>query len=172
MYSRHEDFNGTLPVSIERAFQHLDDQTRLSAHMSERSWKMGWGKMDMRLDDLRGRAVGSRIVVAGRVFGVRLFLEEVVIERIAPTHKRWETVGEPRLLVIGAYRMGFDLTPRAGGAKLRVSIDYDLPARGPSRLLGSLFGRWYARWCTRRMVTDAQAALSNSGSVTTNTSPQ
>ena len=159
MYSRHEEYTGTLDAPVERAFEHLDDQRRLSAHMNERSWKMGWGKMDLRLDEKDGRAVGSHIVLDGRVFGVRLYLDEVVTDRIAPFRKTWETVGEPRLLVIGPYRMGFELTPDVAGVQLRVAIDYELPSAGLSRFLGRMFGRSYAKWCTKKMVVDAQALL-------------
>jgi hypothetical protein len=159
MYSRHEEYTGLVGATAELAFEHLDDQRRLSAHMSKPSWKMGWGRMELRLDGGAGQAIGSRIVLDGRVLGMRLYLEEVVIEREPPRRKRWETIGEPRLLVIGQYRMGFDLTPQGTITKLRVAIDYDLPSRGLERMLGRLFGRGYARWCTKKMVVDAQASL-------------
>jgi hypothetical protein len=94
------------------------------------------------------------------VLGIRLFLEEEVLVHEPPTRKEWETVGVPRLLVIGAYRMGFTLTPAGAGCQLRVSIDYDLPARGAARLLGRMFAGSYARWCTRRMVRDAVSHFS------------
>lgn len=159
MHRRHEEYTDTVTAPPERVFDHLDDQARLSAHMSKRSWKMGWGKMDLRLDDKRGQAVGSRLVLDGRVFGVRLCLDEVVTERVPPVRKTWATIGEPKLLVIGSYRMGFDLSSRGPDTQLRVAIDYDLPATGVSRLLGKWFGRSYARWCTRKMVQDARAAF-------------
>ena len=66
-----------------------------------------------------------------------------------------ETRGKPRLLVIGAYRMGFTIAPIASGSRLVASIDYALPPRGICHLLGLLFGEIYAAWCTRRMSTDA-----------------
>ena len=161
MYTRHEVARGRIAATAGQTFAYLDDQTRLSSHMSKRSWKMGWGKMDFTLDDGGGHTVGSHVRLSGRVLGVRLFLEEVVIERDAPRHKAWETVGEPRLLVIGAYRMAFDIQPRTDGVEVRVGIDYELPTRGIARLLGRVFGRAYAQWCTRQMVVDAQVALSN-----------
>jgi hypothetical protein len=159
MYDRHEEYTGYLNATVERAFDHLDEHAKLSAHMTRRSWKMGWGKIDLRLDDSRGKAVGSHDMLEGRVHGVRLRLDEVVTERLPPRHKAWETVGEPRLLVIGPYRMCFDLDTNPNGTRLRVAIAYDGPTRGIPRLLGTLFGRSYARWCIRRMVSDAQAAL-------------
>jgi hypothetical protein len=159
MYSRHEEYTSEVTAPIERAFEHLDDQTRLSAHMNKRSWKMGWGRMDLKLDEKRGRAVGSHIILDGRVLGIHLYLDEVITERMPPLRKSWETIGEPRLLVIGSYRMGFELRPVAAGAELRVEIDYDLPRTGIPRLLGSFFGGAYAKWCTKKMALDAQAAF-------------
>jgi hypothetical protein len=41
MYSRHEEHSAIINASAERVFYRLDDQTRLSEHMSKRSWKMG-----------------------------------------------------------------------------------------------------------------------------------
>jgi hypothetical protein len=159
VYTRHEESIAAIHASTEQIFARLDDQTRLSAHMRKRSWKMGWGKMETVLDAKNGQSVGSHILLRGRVFGIGLFLDEMVTLRDPPLRKMWETVGEPRLLVIGRYRMGFDLTPDGSNPRLCVAIDYDLPANGIPRLLGQLFGPWYAKWCTRQMVQDAQHAV-------------
>ena len=40
---------------------------------------------------------------------------------------------------------GFEITPAGNGSWLRVFIDYTLPERAPTRWLGRLFGRYYAR---------------------------
>ena len=69
------------------------------------------------------------------------------------------TRGEPRLLVIGAYRMGFTIAAQGERSRLVVFIDYQRPARGFARGLALLFGRTYAAWCTRRMATDAVTAF-------------
>ena len=169
-FAHHAQSHGQVQACAERVFEHLDDHTRLSAHMSRRSWRMGWSRMKLSFDEQAGRAAGSRMRLAGRVLGVRLSLEEVVTEHTPPTRKVWMTVGTPRLLVIGPYRMGFVLVPAWGGANaggsdggvtLTVFTDYALPEQGPSRLLGRIFGHWYARWCTQRMVADAQAAFAS-----------
>jgi hypothetical protein len=163
----HAESHGLLQAPAGRVFALLDDHTRLAAHMSRRSWRMGWGRMDLHLDERAGRAVGSRIRLEGRILGVWLALEEVVTEHTPPTRKVWMTVGTPRLLVIGPYRVGFALAPTGAGVTggaadvvtVIVFIDYALPDRGLPRLLGRLFGHRYARWCTERMVTDARAAF-------------
>ena len=76
-----------------------------------------------------------------------------------PMRKTWETRGEPRLLVIGPYRMGFTIVPRGDRSHLVVFIDYRLPPHGFAHALALLFGGAYAAWCTRRMTTDAVAAI-------------
>ena len=85
-----------------------------------------------------------------------LSVEEIVTERVPLQRKVWETTGSPKLLVIGQYRMGFEITSEGNGSLLRVDIDYALPEDAPARWLGSLFGRFYARWCTRQMLADAE----------------
>ena len=120
---------------------------------------MAGATLRVETDQLKGQAVGSVIRVNGRVLGVGLAVEEVVTDRVPPLRKTWETRGEPRLLVIGAYRMGFTIDAQGARSHLVVFIDYQLPPRGFARGLALLFGRTYAAWCTRRMATDAVAAF-------------
>ena len=136
-------------------FSYLDDHSRLSAHMSRSSWMMAGSRMAIELDASEGRAVGAMIRLRGRVLGIPLAVEEIVTERNPPLRKVWETTGTPNLLVIGQYRMGFEITPKGKALLLRVFIDYDLPDGPFSGLLGGLFGNFYARWCTRRMAEEA-----------------
>lgn len=154
-FSHHSESTGYVRASTVTLFAHVDDHARLSSHMSKSSWMMGGGRMDLELDEGRGQRIGSHIWLAGKVFGMRLSVEEVVIERNPPHRKVWETTNPPRLLVIGDYRMGFEITPATNGAQLRVFIDYSLSPTAPARWLGYLLGRYYAKWCTRRMVRDA-----------------
>lgn len=155
MLNRHAESSGLVRAPVERVFAYLDDHERLSSHMSRSSWTMGGGSMRTILDEAMGRSVGSTIRLEGTVFGLRLSVEEVVAERVPPSHKAWQTIGTPRLLVIGAYRMGFEVVPSEADSRVRVLIDYALPETGFARWLGHVFGGYYARWCTRRMVVDA-----------------
>jgi hypothetical protein len=131
--------------------------------MEKPSLMTAGASMRIETDSLGGQAVGSVIRMTGRVLGVKLALEEVVTERKPPLRKVWETVGEPRLLVMGGYRMGFDIAAEGVASRLVVFIDYRLPAGGLARGLGLLLGRAYAAWCTRRMTGDAQLAYVSAG---------
>lgn len=149
---RHEEAAADVGIAPSEAFARLDDHRRLAAHMASRSSMMLGASMRIEADAAQGRAIGSRIRLSGRVLGLPLFVEETVTDYAPPQRKAWQTLGEPRLLVIGAYRMGFEVEPRTGGSRVRLWIDYQLPTRGAARWLGRLLGGFYARWCVGQML--------------------
>ena len=158
-YPLHHSSDVDVAADAHSLFAHLDDHRRLAGHMEKPSLMMAGATMRVETDTLKGQAVGSVLRVSGRVLGLDLAVEEVVTERVPPLRKTWETRGEPRLWVIGSYRMGFTITAHGDRSRLRVFIDYQRPPRGFVRGLGLLFGQTYAAWCTRRMATDAVAAF-------------
>lgn len=158
--AHHFERSRVIPASPEALFAHLDDQSRLGAHMTQSSAMMGGGRMTFEFDAGRGMAVGSRIRMGGSAFGITMSLEEEITERVPPTRKVWQTIGEPRLLILSGYAMGFAIAPGDGGAKLTVWIDYALPEGWLGRLLGWLLAGFYARWCVGRMVSDAERTFS------------
>jgi hypothetical protein len=162
--SLHDETTGVVNTPPEMLFDHLDDPHRLSAHMSRSSAMTLGSRMNIELDAAAGRAVGSKIRLAGHVLGIRLLLEEVVTEHVPPKRKVWQTIGTPRLLVLSHYTMGYEIAPEGAASRLRVFIDYDLPARGMFRWLGRLLGPLYARWCTRQMVKDVVTHFSRRSS--------
>lgn len=87
-----------------------------------------------------------------------LDVDEVVTAYEPPWCKVWETIDEPRLLVIGRYRMGFGVEPLGTGSRARIWIDYCLPAGGLARWLGAAVGRLYARWCTQQILLGIRGA--------------
>ena len=153
-FPRHDESSALVSAHPERVFAFIDEPERLSSHMSRSSWRMGGGRMKTILDERRGQSVGSHIRMSGRVLGFELSLDEVVTEREPPTRKSWETVGSPRLLVIGPYRMGFEVALHGSDSLLRVFIDYALPSPWPERWFGRAFGGYYAHWCTQSMVNN------------------
>lgn len=151
-YERHYEDRVLISAGAAEIFAFIDDHTRLSSHMNKSSWMMGGGKMDTLVDAGRGQEVGSHIRMSGKVFGVTIFLDEVVTHRESPSVKIWETVGVPKLLVIDHYRMKAEIKPQENGSLLSVSIDYNLPTK--SVWLGKLFGGYYAKWCVQKMIKD------------------
>lgn len=115
---------------------------------------MGGGRMETSIDGGRGQTVGSHIHLSGKAFGVKIYLDEVIARYEPPYFKEWGTVGVPRLLVIGNYRMGIETQKQGNASRLRVFIDYDLPKT--TVWLGKLFGGIYARWCVEQMIKDTR----------------
>lgn len=155
----HHLSEATVAATPEVLFAFLDDHARLVRHMERPSLMTAGGMFRVETDVLHGRGVGAGIRMSGAVLGLELRVEEVVTEYLPPYSKTWETRSEPRLLVIGPYRMGFIIAPRDGGSLVKVFIDYRLPERGCARLFGRLLGKSYAEWCTRRMTKDAVASF-------------
>ena len=162
MSLRHFEARSHIAAPRPKVFEFLDDHMRMVSHMSKASWSMGGGRMVLDADAEQGRAVGSKLRLSGRAFGIRLQVEEVITERTPPQRKVWETVGAPCLLVIGYYKLGFELLPAGDGTAARTFIDYDLPTGFVSRLLGIALAGMYAKWCVTRMIDDARAHFSAS----------
>lgn len=123
--------------------------------MASRTWRMGGGGMQVQFDAKQGKGIGARIRMFGRVLGMELSVDEIVTVYQPPSRKTWESVGTPKLLVIDAYRMGFEIEARSEQAQLCIYIDYDLPQPGAARWLGRLLGPYYARWCVEQMLDAA-----------------
>jgi Polyketide cyclase / dehydrase and lipid transport len=170
--AHHYETSALVQAPMDEVFTYVDDPTRLGSHMSKSSWMMGGSRMQIELDDDRGQRVGSRIRMRGRIFGLRLSLEEVVTEYNFPHRKVWETTGAPKLLVIGHYRMGFEIGSRDIGSLLRVYIDYSVPHGVLTRWLGYLLGPVYARWCTQQMAKDTVKHFALSEQSVSSASPQ
>ena len=142
----------------EQVFAFVDKPARLAGHMVRRTWMMGGGRMQLDTDQHGGQRIGSRITLKGRAFGIPLRLEAEVTQRDPPAIKCWQTVSEPRLLVIGRYRMTvtIDRAPRQSLVSIR--IDFALPGLRHGSIARGL-ARTYARWCVRRMASDIVSAF-------------
>ena len=153
-YSRHAEATGDVAATPAAVFEYLDRPERLSAHMQRSSWQLAGATMAIETDTGRGQQVGSRISLSGRMLGLRLFVEAEVKRRQVPLLKVWETIGEPRLLVLGCYRMSVSVSPRGSRSHVTIAIDYAIPEKPPTRWLGMLLGAMYARWCVTQMIRD------------------
>ena len=123
-YERQYSNAVSLKASAEEVFAFADDFSKLSSHMSTSSLMMMGSSMQTSFDGGRGQVVGSHVRMTGRMLGVDLVLDEVVRVREPPYRKEWETIGHPRLLVIGDYRLGFEIASVGEYANLRVFIGY------------------------------------------------
>jgi hypothetical protein len=164
-FAFHYESSGPVMAAPQVLFDHLDDPRNLASHMESGSAAMAGARMAIATDNMHGKAIGSVIRMRGRMMGIAIELDEAVTQRQRPYLKVWKTIGEPKLLVIGTYRMGFRIVDSGATSLLTVFIDYDFPRSFVGRLLGRALAPVYARWCCRRMVEDAARAFANQSNV-------
>lgn len=160
-FSRHEESSATIRAAPESVFAFLDTHENIAAHMNRPNWAMLGGSMTTAIDNLAGKAVGSVIRIEGKVLGISLSLAEKIVRHEPPRLKSWETIGIPRLIVIGGYSMGFYIIPAGDGCLVTVYIDYEFPLNRPGQWLGRLLGPAYARWCINRIIEAAMKTPRN-----------
>lgn len=148
-----ESVNLAAPPSV--IFDYADDFAHFGEHMMRSSWMMAGSSMRYEFDRAGGKAIGAKVRLVGSILGAPLEVEEYVIERMSPLSKAWETAGNPRMLVLSAYRMGFEIAAQGTGCRFRVFIDYAFPPNGMGLWAGRLAGGWYARWCVRSIAVGA-----------------
>jgi hypothetical protein len=158
---RHFEQSIDLHASVNAVYAHLDDFERLGAHMMHSSWMMAGSAMRYEFDAARGRKLGAKVRIVGAFLGIKLVIDEEISRYEPPLHKAWNTVGKPKMIIMRGYSLGFDLAATAGGCRLKVFIDYELPEHGSARWLGKMFGAPYARWCVTSMIADASKAFGN-----------
>lgn len=149
---RHFEKSLFVSESPDAVFVYADNHANFSSHMNKSSWMMGGSKMETQLDKGEGQKIGSHIKMSGRVFGINLFLDEVITIHDPPRHKEWQTVGDIKLLVVDHYTLGFEIKPEQTGSRFNVYINYNLPKSWKAHILGVLFGGMYAKWCVGQMV--------------------
>ncbi len=150
-YQKHYEETVKVVANANTVFTFADNPANFSSHMNKSSWMMGGSKMETQTDDGKGQQIGSHIMMKGNVFGISLFLDEVIIQHEAPYKKAWETVGKINLAVIDHYKLGFEITPDGNFSTLKVYIDYNLSTSWKTWLPSILFGDMYAKWCVRQM---------------------
>lgn len=159
-YAHHTEARVDVSATPAEVFAFLDDQEALGAHMTQSSAMMAGGRMSYDFDEGKGRVVGSVIRMRGEMMGITLKVEEVVTERDPPNRKVLETRGDQAMLVIDAYRLGYEIQPRGAESALRVFIDYNLPA-GIGGVFARLPAHVYARWCITQMANTAAKRFSS-----------
>lgn len=151
-FEKHFEESVVVDASAPEVFEYADDHRNFSSHMNKSSMMMAGSKMETGVDEGHGQKEGSHITMTGSIFGIKLFLDEVVNIHDAPRQKEWHTVGDLSLLVVDHYKLGFKIAPVEGASKLTVYIDYNMPKSFKTRLLGFLLGGMYAKWCVRQMT--------------------
>lgn len=159
-YKNHFIESTIIQAPPEEVFKYIDDHEKYYSHVMSFSKILG-GNMNLEMDEQRGQAVGSRIRLAGKVFGKSLELEEVITKRQPPNTKVWETIGTPQFLIVGQYMYSVQIEPHNEGSTLTITFDSNPPLG--SSLIRRLFSDFYSKQCAREMVKFVRTQFKNKG---------
>ena len=155
----HLDENVWIDAPPAAVFAWIDDPRNTGWHMSRPSMAMLGSVLQTEQISPNATGLGATYRSHGRVMGLPLDFTGVVSRWVPQEEKIWRSIGEPRLIVIGAFEMRLTITPESGGSRLTAGIEYTLPKSWAGRLLGRVLARPYSRWCLRRICRDAKSAL-------------
>ena len=145
----------------QKVFAFMDDLSKTGMHMTENSMMMMGSKL--MLEQLPGpcRGVGATFHWHGKVMGMPVDITETVTKWIEGQEKVWETIGQPKIIILGWYRMILKTKPSKEGTLASLQIDYTQPDGWFYKLLYFLLSRWYCNWCLNNMLNDTKRNLEN-----------
>ncbi len=149
----------------ERVFAYVDDIQNLARHMSEsRSRPLMGSKLRLEIVSAEPTGVGATYRYTGQLLGLELDFSETVTTYVAGREKIWQTIGNPKLLIMHGYEMRVVVEPvTPTTSNLTISIDYELPVSGFWRVAGWLLADLYGRWCLTGMINGSKRDLEQHG---------
>lgn len=146
---------------VEKVFAFLDDLSKTGMHMSERSMMMMGSKLELERLPGPEKGEGATFRWSGKVLGLPVNFTETVTRWKKNEEKVWETVGEPRMIILGWYRMRLTTEPKKSGTSVLLEIQYEPPKGFFYKLLSAFLARQYAGWCLNQMLGDTKKGLEN-----------
>ncbi len=153
-YPKHFLSSIEIAASPEEIFSLLDDPRKISSHMEKSSWMMAGSSMKIELDQKKGKELGAEIILRGSMMSIPLFVRERITERQPPNGKFWKQLGFRKCSSSISTGWDLKLNRRAQHLSFRYLL-ITVPTALGQHLLGLLFGKVYARWCTEQMAKDA-----------------
>lgn len=156
-------FQKTIAINAppETIFAFMDDIHNSGMHMTGRSMAMFGSRLNLEVLSTASTGPDVSYRWKGRIVGLPVDFTVVVKKWIKDVEKVWETIGHPKVIVIGWFRMFLNLTPVDGKTSVTLGITYDRPKGLLGKLLCLLLGPWYAKWCLKKMLRDANKQITS-----------
>ena len=118
-----------IQAPAQEVFAHIDDIRNVGGHMTEESsMAMMGSKLKVEVLSSNPTGLGATYRYSGKMMGLTLDFSESVTKYVRNREKVWQTIGEPRLLIMSSYEMRLSVEPlRPSSSRLTVSISYELP---------------------------------------------
>jgi len=144
---------------VEIVFAYVDDIKNTGWHMTKSSMPLMGGHLNLETVSGNDAGTGATYRWWGKVFGLTMDFTETVTEWEENKKRVWETIGQPKLIIMDSYIMSFEVTPKDNSTLLVFKISYELPRNIFNRFLGLILSGWYSNWCLNNMCADTKTAL-------------
>ena len=134
----------------------MDDLSKTGMHMSQSSMMMMGSKLTLEQLEGPSKGVGATFHWTGKVMGMPIDITETVTKWIENKEKVWETIGSPKIIILGWYRMSLKTEPAKEGTLASLQIEYTQPNGWFYKILSFFFAGWYSRWCLNNMLNDTK----------------
>ncbi|MFZ5552854.1 MAG: SRPBCC family protein [Bacteroidota bacterium] len=146
-------------ASPEKAFAFMDNIENTGMHMTKKNTAMMGSRLTIEWLSENKTGLGTKYRWTGKVAGMNMDFTVEVTKWENGKEKIWETVGEPKLIVLSWYRMFLTLEPDENGNTIALlGIDYRRPKGG---VLGFFLAKRYAAWCVNSMLNDTKKHFEN-----------
>src|SRR5689334_281254 len=133
----------------EKVFIYMDNLGNTGMHMMESSAMMMGSKLQLEQLSKNRTGLDSKFRWYGKMMGLKMDFTVVVTKWIKSREKVWETVGKPKMIILGWYQMHLLLSSLGGGTLAELSISYTYPQHVFGKILAFFFSRWYGNWCLK-----------------------
>ena len=154
--SRNILINSTPP----KVFALMDDFSKTGMHMSESSMMMMGSKLNLEQLSTNATGIGATYRWYGKMMGMTIDFKETVSKWEFPIAKKWETIGDAKIIIISWYKMWFNIEGNDGSSIVTLHISYLPPKQWYFRILSFLFANWYCNWCLKNMLESIKQKFS------------
>jgi hypothetical protein len=148
-------------TSPQKVFSHMDDLSKTGMHMKENSMMMMGSKLSFERLEGPLQGIGTTYRWHGKIMGLPVDITETVTKWTENQEKVWETTGDPKIILLGWYRMILKLMPVKEGTLVSLQIDYTQPNGVFYNFLYFFLSRWYCHWCLNNMLNDSKKTIEN-----------
>lgn len=137
----------------DSVFAFMDDIRNTGKHMTETSNAMMGNKLGIQWLSENKVGLGTKYRWTGKVVGMKMDFTVKVSKWIEGKEKVWGTTGDAKMIVIDWFEMYLVTTPNENGKTYARLGIYYTRHKG---LWGFLLGKWYSKWCVKRMLKDTK----------------
>ena len=145
--------------TAEKVFACMDDIADTGMHMTKSSIPMMGSKLELKQLSENATGLNSKFRWFGKMMGFTMDFTVVVTKWIKDKEKVWETIGKPKMIILGWYQMRLLVSAEAQNIKAVLSITYTKPKNIFFKFIAFFLAPLYSNWCLNNILQDSKKTL-------------